>query len=115
MRRIVLAAILSGGLLGSAEAEVTGNDWKDFCAAEGEQTPKYALCVGYLSGSMDGIRFMQKATGAIVLCEAPNGVSIPQWVAIIRRYLDRHPEQLHFGAASLVPKIVNGAFPCQGR
>lgn len=95
-----------------ARAEVTGNDWKSFCLSE-EQTQNYAICVGYLMGALDGIRFMQKATGAVVLCEAPNGVTIPQWVAIIRKYLDQHPEQLHFAASSLVPKIANGAFPCK--
>ena len=114
MRRLALAAILSGGLSFSAVAEVTGNDWKDYCAA-GQQTPKYALCVGYFSGSMDGIRLMQKTTGTIILCEPPTGVTVPQWVAIIDQYLDRHPEQLHFAAASLIPKIVNAAFPCQAR
>lgn len=112
MRRLLVAALISGGFANSALAEVTGNDWKDYCAA-GEQTPKHALCVGYLSGSLDGIRLMQKTTGTIILCEPPQGVTIPQWIAIIRRYLDQHPDQLHLVAASLVPKLVNGAFPCQ--
>jgi hypothetical protein len=112
MRYITFAILFFCSAATSAVAEVTGNDWKEYCAAD-EKTPKYAMCVGYLSGTLDGIRLMQKTTGSIMLCEPPNGVTIPQWVAIIRRYLDQHPEQLHFAAASLVPKIVNGAFPCK--
>ena len=112
MRRVAIGALIFCAATNGAVAQVTGNDWKDYCLA-GEQTPKYAMCVGYLSGSLDGIRLMQKATGTIILCEPPNGVTIPQWVAVITKYLDQHPEQLHFAAASLVPKIMNGAFPCK--
>lgn len=112
MRRLAFAALLFCSATTPVIAEMTGNDWKEYCAAD-EQTPKYALCVGYLSGTLDGIRLMQRTSGSIILCEPPNSVTIPQWVAIIRRYFDQHPEQLHFVAASLVPKIVNSAFPCK--
>jgi hypothetical protein len=112
MRRTAFAILIFCTIASGAVAQVTGNDWKDYCSA-GEPTPKYAMCVGYLSGSLDGIRLMQKATGTIILCEPPNGVTIAQWVAIITKYLNEHPEQLHFAASSLVPKIVNGAFPCK--
>jgi hypothetical protein len=103
MRRCVFAVLISGCFTTSALAQVTGNDWKDYCAA-GEQTPKYALCVGFLSGSMDGIRLMQKATGTTILCEPPTSVTVPQWVAVIRRYLDQHPEQLHLLLRRLSPR-----------
>ena len=78
MRTLILAALISNAFADCSLAEVTGDHWMDYCAAIGEQTPKYALCVGYLSGALDGIRFMQKVTGTIILCEPPDGVSISQ-------------------------------------
>jgi hypothetical protein len=114
MRRLILVGLTSCFLTSGAFAQVTGNDWKDYCNAP-EHTEKYAMCLGYFSGSLDGIRLMERTTGAIILCEPPAGVTVPQLIAIIRRYLDQHPEQLHFAAASIVPKIVNEAFPCQSR
>ncbi len=112
MTRCVALLLVAALWPSSALAEMTGNDWLDLCN-NGETTGKYAMCVGYLSGALDGIRFMQKATGSVVLCEPPQGVTIPQWVAIIRKYLGDHPEQLHYEAASIVPAIVKWAFPCQ--
>jgi hypothetical protein len=102
------------GLTCSAVAQMTGNDWKEYCAVS-EHTEKFGMCLGYFSGSLDGIRLMQKMTGAIILCEPPTGVTVPQWAAIIMQYLNQHPEQLHYAAASLVPKIVNSAFPCKSQ
>jgi hypothetical protein len=113
LRRQRIVTMLIAVLWSNAAcAELTGNDWLDACN-NAESTPKYAMCVGYLSGTLDGIRLMQKATGTIILCEPPQGITLAQWVAIIRKYLNDHPEQLHYMAASIIPGIVKQAFPCQ--
>jgi hypothetical protein len=51
---------------------VTGNDWKEWFDGA-DQTPKAAMCFGFFSGSLDRIRLMQKTTGAIIVCDVPQG------------------------------------------
>ena len=72
-----------------------------------------SICIGYLIGALDTSRWIAAVSETrITVCDVPSGVTIPQLVALMRRYLDQHPENLHLTGASLIPHIINEAFPC---
>ena len=42
----------------------------------------------------------------------PNGVTNGQLLEMTKKYLEDHPEQLHFIASSFLLEMIGEAFPC---
>jgi len=69
---------------------------------------------GYLGASADGY-----INGAVdVMIDAgwacfPEGAKVGQTLAIVRNYLNAHPEQWQRKASFLVGRAITQAFPCQ--
>ena len=109
--RSLLSVILLCLTASIARADMTGNDLKEYCQFYPRHTESTALCMGYIGGSLDMTRGLNKMFNNALLCE-PSGVTGDQLIAMVIKYLSDHPEQLHFSAASLILNMYTNAFPC---
>jgi len=91
---------------------MTGNTLKPYC--EGERSFDVALCLGCTLAQVD-VMLRFQYSGQIY---GPNDFCVPKEVtrgqlkAVVEKYLQDHPEQLHMGASTLVEWSILGAFPC---
>jgi hypothetical protein len=83
----------------AANAEMLGNDLRDYCKYYPQRSESTALCMGYIFGSLDSARLLNKMTYGRANCE-PYGVTGEQLIAMAIKYLADHPEELHLAAAS---------------
>jgi len=97
-------------MFSSARADVDGNFLKDTCDGPKGST-KYAYCMGYVFGTLDSFRGLGKTSQLKFFCE-PKGVTGEQILLMTVKYLGQHPEDLHYGASSLVLNMMVSAFPC---
>jgi hypothetical protein len=71
-----------------------------------------AFCLGYVTGMLEmhvgytGVNRMPP-----LFCQ-PDGIESSQAIRIIARYLQTHPERLHWAGAPLVTQAMRDAFPC---
>jgi hypothetical protein len=112
MRKLWLIGAISGGLASTASAEMTGNDLKGYCQFYPRHTESTAACVGYINGSLDMTRGLNKMLKGQIACEPP-GVTGDQLIAMTIKHLSDHPGDLHFTAASLILDMYTKAFPCK--
>jgi hypothetical protein len=105
----VVAAVLASP--SGAWADMTGNDLKGYCASYPQVNQQTAACMGYIVGSLDMARGLNKVLKGGIVCEPP-GVTGDQLVSMVVKYLSDHPADLHFSAASLIFNMYTGAFPC---
>jgi hypothetical protein len=99
---------------GSASAEITGNQLKEYCQFYPAQTQATAACIGYITGSLDTIRGMSKMLKLKAACEPP-GVTGEQLASMTVKYLNDNPADLHFVAASLILNLYTKSFPCTAK
>jgi hypothetical protein len=75
-----------------------------------------AYCMGYIDAILDvGARWKTTETPsgkAIHFC-LPTGVPSDQARKIVRKYLEQHPEKLHWEADQLITLALVDAFPCK--
>ena len=109
---------------------LTGQDLNDFCV---KNSSERLSCVALIAGTLDGLHY--GATGGVAFANKAlldkfeqnktdigvvygycpplgNRVNYGQFVSIVKKYLNDHPERLHETAASLVLRAIRGAFPC---
>jgi hypothetical protein len=85
---------------------------KEVCE-QADPNDSLSSCLAYASGTLDGISLMKGSGGnAIKVCEVPHDVTFIRWISFIREYFDKHPAGLGEQSAILIPRMVNGAFPC---
>ena len=68
------------------------------------------VCLGYILGVDD--RGWGKTHGGLSYC-TPKGLTANQLQKIVSKYLNDHPEELHYTADVLVGKALLKAFPCK--
>lgn len=73
------------------------------------------MCIGYLSGVIDGATSASKDDPRIFSVCVPEGVSRGQVARIIIKYAADHPETLHWPASRLVIEALSSAFPCSAK
>jgi len=130
MRRTILALGLCVGFSGPAFAEtVSGNELLSACEAQ-DDLAQTGFCVGYLIGTIEGLRLgtslpflatMQDAplSDKIAAGETVFGACIPpeanynQHKDIAVAYMKTHPETRHEAARGLILTALREAFPCQ--
>jgi hypothetical protein len=110
MRRLFLVAPLCLAC-SIGHAETTGNALKEYCSFYPQHNEAAALCAGYIGGTLDMARGVDKALKLQMACQ-PKGVTGDQLIAMVIKYLADHPEQLHYDAASLIWEMYTKAFPC---
>ncbi len=104
---IVLASV---ACVSTASADATGNQIKAYCDAP-MQTPANAMCLGYISGALDAYRVVGHMRKTKLFCE-PESATGEQIVSMVKKYLDEHPEQLHWVASQLIYIVMARTFPC---
>lgn len=107
---IIIAFVLAYGPT-QAQAIFDGNKLKDFCESP-EASPKWSMCVGYISGFIDGNLKPPFFNGSPDFCLA-NGVTDEQLRTVLLKYFERYPEKLHYAGFTLVNVALNEAFPCK--
>ncbi len=71
-------------------------------------------CVGYIQGTLDtfeAVRGWKWAPKAGSIC-MPQEAATDQAIRIFLKYMDDHPEELHFAATPELQSALRNAFPC---
>jgi Rap1a immunity proteins len=110
---VLLLLLADGTQKTFADAE-TGLELRDACralkvdpkAADKLQVMKMVHCVAYVDGIIDGWILAGRP-----LCYPPNG-TLEEFAEVTAKYLEEHPEQLHFRPGDLVLRAMNHAWPC---
>ena len=89
---------------------MTGLDLRDYCNAE-KGTQKFQVCLAYIVGVMDS--YANKALVKADFFCVPEVIKGEQIQLIAQKYLDSHPEQLHYVASSLLVEALGETFPCK--
>jgi hypothetical protein len=124
--RLVMLAVLLPTSLGGAQDKresfifswVSGNQLHERCQdvkvessdiVRGTYQEVYdsGICTGFILGIASTLR----VKGDAVDWNPPSGVTPPQLMAIVQRYLSNHPESWTFGAVNLVKQAMKEAFP----
>jgi hypothetical protein len=107
----------------------TGNDFLQQCSRlnDPETAPssyEIGVCMGYVFGTLDTLVYTQgnirsmpeisskSANIAVPIC-IPADSTPAQAVRIILKWLDAHPEKLHYPIYVLAEFALHDAFPCQ--
>ena len=108
---LAIATALAAGASARAQgAFLTGNDL--FTACTGTRTAADADCTGYVTGVADALLAVQGfGEGAPSVCLSAN-VTRGQMRDVVPRYLERNPQDRHYGAASTTFVALRQAFPC---
>ncbi len=116
MKRFAIGAalLLAVGTMQEAGAVwVSGNDLARNCSTS-QNYFSYGSCAGYVMGVADMMaqpEWPYPSTRACFPDEAERG----QLVAIVKKYVAKHPEQLHDAALAIVALALAQAFPCGSR
>ncbi len=99
----------------SASAYSTGKDLQEWCTAaldkQLQSGARAGLCVGFLDAFRQLSQMLPSPPNSRLEC-LPEGVGQEQFIRLILRYIERHPEKLHLPAAQIVYDAANEAFPC---
>jgi hypothetical protein len=112
---LVIASIFGASPL-MAEGFINGNELLDHCvqAQDKEKLSSHDTghCFGFISGVTDLYDILiSEMIVKPAYCPPPN-VSLIQMVNIVVKYLEAHPENLHYSGSSLAIRAYVEAFPC---
>lgn len=116
---IATALLLAVGSTQKAGAEegpawLTGNDLVRNCS-NSRNYFSYGVCAGYVTGVAEVMKQPEWPYSAWTACLADKNIEMGQLVAIVKKYLAKHPDQLHLRAFELVARALAQAFPCPSR
>jgi hypothetical protein len=72
-------------------------------------------CGSYLQGVVDGINVDKLAHPTDVFFCVPQEVTKEEFVRVVLKYGDDHPEKLHLSSIIFVIQAFSSAFPCSGQ
>jgi hypothetical protein len=113
---IGLLFLLIGARATAEEQRDDGNELLQKCS----EVPKEAQsrnglsamwCYGYIEGIRD-MRLLNETVDSIPPDCTPQKVTMDQMARVVVKYLQDHPERLHYMDASLVVNAISEAFPC---
>ena len=116
-RLVALAATaLALACLPATARAVTGNELWTYCAvtdpgSQGFNHLYFGDCEGFMLAIADALTSPNGIYG-FRACFPANSTR-GQSMAVVRRYLEQHPEQRHYQAGSLVAAALAEAFPCK--
>ena len=117
MRTIVIGAVLALALMGQASAQShwRANELLPACRTWGVGAPSShqeaydeGVCVGIITGEV----FASHGFTSNQICE-PRGVTNSQMVAVVVRYIEQHPQDMHLPFALLAFRALHEAWPCE--
>ena len=91
-------------------ADMGGNQLYEMCSQRNNNLEQYG-CLYYIVGVTDGVKTERHPSISTQFC-IPNGVTNGQLTDIAFLWLQKHPEQRHYTAASDVIVALTEAFPC---
>ena len=110
---IIAAVGLAVMMLLSAQSQAgayyDGSKLLQLC--ESDSAGECGACVGYIVGIVDSHDTMVKVTEVPMFCQ-PENATAGQLVKVVTKYLNEHPEDLHYSASSEVYGALMEAFPC---
>ena len=89
---------------------MTGNELLEYC--ENESVYSQSLCNGFIDGAGDGFLSYALYIGRQLPFCYPEGATVRQMRRVIVKYLEEHPQDLHYGAADSAFIALEDAFPC---
>ncbi len=104
--KLVLMALAGMFISSGSQAAFTGKDLKALCDAG------KAACDAYILGVADGINLEQAWWDAPKIYCFPEHVKYGQAAAVVKKYLQDHPEYLRRHAAELIALSLSYAFSC---
>jgi hypothetical protein len=121
---VLLASSFFGGAYGPAFGEGLrgdGNELLEACslAMSGKdktrvESGKSDFCMGFIRGYVNSVRLYESALVTLghnnFLC--PPIAPVGQYVRVVHKYLQDHPEKLHYDEGVLVFDALKEAFPC---
>mgnify|MGYP006312936657 CR=1 FL=1 len=111
MRRLVLAIILVFVCVSPVHGYFcNGNDLWDSAKHYGSDPSThpidYAFFQGYVAGVHDSNTFIWDN-----YADVPDNVTLGQLCRIVKKYMEEHPERMHFHAVTIVILAIKDAFP----
>lgn len=100
--------------VGNCRSFKTGSELLDECS-EANSGFNSGVCIGYIIAIADVSNCSKDVGGKYVggfSWQPPEGVTIGQLEKVVAKWLNNHPEKLHFGASGLVADALKTAFPC---
>ncbi len=102
----------------SAQA-FSGNNLAKYCQSGGKEDPlnsHSSLCFGLLDGFINGLEygFLISEKKTKLFCK-PKNIPPQQIMKIMNKYLDEHPEDLHYEFGQILIEALIEAFPCKNK
>ena len=106
MERLVLLVFLGlvAGQAQAGEGRLNGSGLLEYCSGP-ESGFGHGVCGGYVTGVHD-------LQGKPLFC-TPLDVTNGQLQLVVKKWLQEHPEKLHYTASGLVVEAFKEAFPCK--
>ena len=115
VRNFLATVLIVAAIYGSPNAvgSMTGAELKDSCSAP-KGSPAWGICYGYVTGTFDAFDALNslKLSSPPLVCPSQS-VTAGQMLAVAQKYLNDHPEDLHYVASSLLLEALGEAFPCK--
>jgi hypothetical protein len=124
-----MVSILAGSMSGerpepqSSHTSISqsGNGFLETCKhVDDEYDSRYSsdvfVCLGFVQGFVQGIYVSDEFRGVTLdkrMTCPPEEVTTGQFVRIIKKYIDEHPEKAHMGTRYLASEVLIQAFPCK--
>lgn len=99
----------SNQLLRECKAEIRLLDGQSTSAGESLQASD---CAGFVRGAVDAYMIMKSLDPKSVDICTQDNVTVGELIRVVSRYMDEHPQQLHFPAAVTIYNAMHTAFPC---
>ena len=111
---LVLAAAMPAQAQAQAQAELgatfgTGERLYSWCVSK--EKAKQDLCAAYLGGITDVLAF--GPVGAYRACIPQDEVKFSQIKDVMRTWLIKNQEKLHYSAVALAARALSEAYPCK--
>jgi hypothetical protein len=115
---IGLLSLLLEASANTEELRIDGKELLQDCTAVSPGNPSGTFgpewCYGYLMGVND-MRMLTRTFPKLTAYCLPEGVTMAQVKSVVVKYLQEHPEELHYPSVRLVNSALSKAFPCTGQ
>jgi len=116
MKYLLMIVLLFSFSQAAALGFLTGSDLLERCEARLSETgsiPRGNTCYGFVIGIQSAHQnFIVSGEMSPLWC-SPHNVGTSQLIRVVTKYLQEHPEDLHFWASSMVLNALKLAFPCE--
>ena len=111
MKLLITLLVTLGISMGSYGGFKTGGEVLQTC--EDESDMMIVGCIEYLVGVADGFKALMETNHVPKVICIPPKVNGGQLSKVVVKYLNEHPEDLHYAAAGEVFAAYIKAFPCE--